>query len=334
MPYYNTNKGSWLHRGLTAVKNNFKMVPMRKNGTSSRTVIFTALLANVFIALVKFIVAALTFSSAMLAEAIHSAADTLNQVLLLVGIKKGKRAPDSLHPFGFSGELYFWSFIVAIILFSAGAVFSIFEGIHKLLHPVPIENVGYAFAVLIFSIIAEGIAFLNAYKKIKRERGNQSVFSYLRRTKKSELIVVFLEDLAAISGLSAALLLIFLEHITGILIFDGIASIIIGLILTVVALFMGNETRSLLLGESADPRLIKRISAIFNEEESINHVIYIKSLQLGPEDILISVKAEFNERLNAREISNIINAVEKEIRTQFPDVKKIFIEPDVYKNGY
>lgn len=304
-----------------------------KKGNSSKSVIIFALSANLFIALVKFIAAFMTRSSAMLAEAIHSAADTLNQVLLLVGIKRGKRAPDSLHPFGFSSELYFWSFIVAIILFTAGAVFSILEGIHKLMHPAPIQNITYAFGVLLFSIAAEGVAFSKALQKINRERGNTGVFAYLRKTKKSELIVVFLEDLAAISGLSCALLLIFLQHITGILIFDGIASVLIGLILAAVAIFMGNETRSLLLGESADPKLIKKVSAIFDEEESINHIIYIKSLQLGPEDILISVKAEFNHRLTSREISTLINGIEKEIRTRYPDIKKIFIEPDIYRNS-
>ncbi len=302
-----------------------------RNGTSSKSVIFSALLANLFIALIKSIVAFITRSSAMLAEAIHSVADTLNQVLLLIGIKKGKREPDSLHPFGFSGELYFWSFIVAIILFTAGAAFSIYEGIHKLMHPAPIKNIRYAFMVLIFSMAAEGFAFLRAYKKVNRERGSMKVFSYLRKTKKSELIVVFLEDLAALLGLSFALVLIYIQHLTSVLIFDGIASIIIGLILCAVALFMGNETRSLLLGESADPKLIQKISNIFVEEESINRMIYIKSLQLGPEDIMVSVKVEFNHRLNAREISNLINGIEKEIRTKFPDVKTIFIEPDIYK---
>jgi cation diffusion facilitator family transporter len=305
-----------------------------KNGNSSKSVIFTALLANAFIALMKLIVAVITLSSAMLAEAIHSGADTLNQILLLIGIKRGKREPDSLHPFGFSSELYFWSFIVAIILFTAGAAFSIYEGIHKLLHPAPIKHITYAYVVLIFSILAEGIAFYRAFKKVNRERGQDTVFTYLRKTKKSEIIVVFLEDLAAISGLSSALVLIFLQHLTGSLIFDGIASIIIGIILCAVALFMGNETRSLLLGESADPKLIEKISSIFVEEESINRIIYIKSLQLGPQDILISVKVEFNHRLTAKEISNLINGIEKEIRTNYPDVKKIFIEPDIYKDGF
>ncbi|MCX6578647.1 MAG: cation diffusion facilitator family transporter [Candidatus Aminicenantes bacterium] len=305
-----------------------------KKGTSSKSVILMAFLANLFIALVKFIVAFITRSAAMLAEAVHSLADTFNQVLLLVGIKRGKRAPDSLHPFGFSGELYFWSFIVAIILFTAGAVFSIYEGIHKLLHPTPIKNIAYAFAVLLFSIAAESVAFSSAFRNVNRERGKDKIFTYLRKTKKSELIVVFLEDLAAISGLSCALVLIALEHFTHILFFDGLASILIGVILAAVAVFLGNETRSLLLGESADPELIKKISTIFETEESIDRLIHIKSLQLGPEDILIAVKAQFNDRLNTRETCNLINGIEKEIRDRHPDVKKIFIEPDIYKSNY
>jgi cation diffusion facilitator family transporter len=298
---------------------------------SSKSVIFTALIANLFIAILKSVVAILTMSSAMLAEAVHSSADTLNQVFLLIGISKGKRQPDSLHPFGFSGELYFWSFIVAIMLFTGGSIFSIYEGIHKLLHPQPIHNVKYAFAVLFISLIAEGIAFYKAYKKVNRERKGTKILDYLRKTKKSALIVVFLEDLAAITGLSTAIILIFVQHVTGILIFDGIASIAIGLILAVVAFFLGNETKSLLLGESASPVLIKQIEKIFDEEESINNLIHIKSLQLGPDDVLLSVKAEFNHRLNSVEISNLINGIEKEIRTKHPDVKQIFIEPDIMK---
>ncbi len=304
-----------------------------KKSNSSKTVIFSALFANLFIAAIKFFVAFLTSSSAMLAEAIHSSADTLNQLFLLVGIKKAEKNPDSLHPFGFSGELYFWSFIVAIILFSAGGVFSIYEGILKFKHPEPVEHINYAFVVLIFAILAESISFYQATRKINVERQGVPVFQYLRKTKKSELIVVFLEDLAAILGLSVALLLLFLQHITHILIFDSIASMIIGLILCIVAFFLGNEIRSLLIGESAEPRLIKEIGTIFEEEESINKVIHIKSLQLGPEDILISVKAEFNHRLTSIEICNLINGIEKDIRQRYPDVKKIFIEPDIYNNG-
>jgi cation diffusion facilitator family transporter len=301
-----------------------------KNTHASKGVIFTALLANLFIALVKLVVAILTGSSAMLAEAIHSGADTLNQVLLLIGIKKGEKKPDLLHPFGFSRELYFWSFIVAIILFTGGGVFSIYEGIHKILHPEAINNITYAFAVLVFSILAEGTAFLKALKSINRERQKEPVFKYLRKTKKSELIVVFMEDLAAITGLLIALLFIALQHVTGILIFDGMASVMIGIILCVVAIFLGNEIRSLLIGESAEPRLVSKITELISSEESVNRVIYIKSLQLGPSDILLAVKAEFNHRLTTLEISNIINGIENDIRQRHPDIKKIFIEPDIY----
>jgi cation diffusion facilitator family transporter len=300
---------------------------------ASKSVIFVALTANLFIAIMKLIVAILTSSSAMLAEAIHSFSDSLNQVFLLVGIKKAEKAPNQLHPFGFSGELYFWSFIVAIILFSAGGMFSIYEGIHKLSHPKPIANIHYAFIVLGISMLAEGFAFFKASKMVNKERQGIPVFKYLRKTKKSELIVVFLEDLAALSGLTVALVLLFLQHITGILIFDGIASMMIGLILCIVAVFIGNEIRSLLIGESADPKLIQQIGKIFEDEESINKVLFIKSLQLGPNDILLSVKAEFNHRLTAIEISNLINGIEKEIRQKYPDVKKIFVEPDIINNG-
>ena len=301
---------------------------------SSVSVILFALFANLFIAVVKFIVAFITASSAMLAEAIHSLADSMNQILLLIGIRRGRRQPDSLHPFGFSGELYFWSFIVAIILFTLGAVFSIYEGIHKIRHPEPIKNIMIAILVLGVSILAEGAAFFRAFRRVTRERGELSIISYLRATKKSELIVVFLEDLAAITGLTVALALITIQHFTGILILDGVASIVIGVILAIVALFLGNETKSLLIGESADPLIIKQVTKMFDEDESVNRLIFIKSLQLGPEDILLAVKLEFDHRLTSVEISNIINSFEKEIRYHFPDIKKIFIEPDIFTNGF
>lgn len=306
---------------------------MRKT-QSSGTVILVALCANLFIATIKFIVAFITASSALLAEAIHSLADTMNQVLLLIGIHCGRRQPDDMHPFGFSSELYFWSFIVAIILFTLGAVFAIYEGVYKFMHPQPIKNIVYVFVVLGLSLVAEGIAFFRAFKKINLERGECRIITYLRKTKKSELIVVFLEDLAAIIGLSIALVLILMQHLTGILIFDGIASIIIGAILAIVALFLGNETRSLLIGESADPKLIRNIAQIFKQEENINRLIHIKSLQMGPNDILIAVKAEFDHRLNSVEISNLINGLEEDIRKRYPDVKKIFVEPDLYSGEF
>lgn len=315
---------------LTECKLSLKIAKV-KNVISSKSVIIYALIANIIIAILKSIVAFLTRSSVMIAESIHSLADTLNQIFLLIGMRKGRKEPDTLHPFGFSSELYFWSFIVAIMLFTVGAIFSIYEGVHKLMYPAEIKNINYAFAVLFISLIVESCAFFRAFRKVNREKGENKIIGYLRKTKKSELIVVFLEDLAAITGLSIALILLFLEYLTDILIFDAIASIVIGILLGVVAFFLGNETKSLLIGESADRKKIEYISQIFREEESINRLIQIKSLQLGPEDILIAVKAEFNNRLNSVEISNLINGIEKEIRKKYPEVKKIFVEPDIYR---
>ena len=301
---------------------------------SSKSVIFYALFANLFISVMKLIVSFITRSTAMMAESVHSLADSFNQVFLLIGIKKGEKKANDLHPFGFSGELYFWSFIVALILFTAGALFSIYEGVHRLKNPVVVGKIGYAFAVLGLSFIAEGFAFIKANKKINLERKGEPIFSYLKRTKKSELLVVFLEDFAALIGLSVAIVALLLQHFTGILIFDGIASILIGIILAVVAFFLGNETRSLLIGESADPKLIYKINHILRDEENIERVIHMRSLQLGPEDILLAVKIEFNQRLNTKEISNLINGIEAEIRSEFPIIKKIYIEPDIYRENY
>ncbi len=287
--------------------------------------------ANLFIAMVKFVVAWVTASSAMLAEAIHSSADTLNQVLLFIGIKKAARKADELHPFGFSGEAYFWSFIVAIILFTSGAIFSIYEGVHKLRHPAPVDHIPYAILVLAIAAIAEAVSLRVAFKKINAERGRIGLITYLRRSKKAELVVVFLEDTAAIIGLAIAMTALLLELFTGILFFDGLASVLIGVLLAVTALFIGNETKSLIIGESADPAMLRKIRTLLLREDSIARVIHIRSLHLGAEDILLAIKAEFNEHLNVQQICALINGLEKDIRAQFPEVNKIFIEPDIFR---
>jgi cation diffusion facilitator family transporter len=302
-----------------------------KQAKSSKSVIFAAFSANLFIAAVKFVVAYFSASSAMLAEAIHSSADTLNQVLLFVGIKKASKKADELHPFGFSGEAYFWSFIVAIILFTSGAIFSIYEGINKLRHPAPVSHIQYALLVLVIAIGAEAFSLRIAFRKINIERGETGLITYLRQSKKAELIVVFLEDTAALIGLSIALAALLAEHFTGILFFDGLASVLIGVLLAVTALFMGNETKSLLIGESADPAMLRKIRLLLLKEDSIQRVIHIRSLHLGAEDILLAVKAEFNGHLNVQQICIVINGLEKDIRAQFPEVNKIFIEPDIFR---
>jgi cation diffusion facilitator family transporter len=302
-----------------------------KKAHSSKTVILAAFIANLFIALVKFTVAWITNSSAMLAEAVHSTADALNQVLLFVGIKKAAKKADELHPFGFSGEAYFWSFIVAIILFTSGAIFSIYEGVQKLRHPEPVAYLPLALLVLGIAIIAEAVSLRVAFRKINIERGKTGLIAYLRQSKKAELVVVFLEDTAALIGLAIAMTALLIEQFTGILFFDGLASVLIGGLLAATALFMGNETKSLLIGESADPALLRKIRLQLLKEESISRVIHIRSLHLGAEDILLAIKAEFNPQLNAKQICILINGIESELRARYPQINKIFIEPDIFR---
>lgn len=302
-----------------------------KKAQSSKTVIMTAFSGNLLIALVKFVVALVTRSSAMLAEAVHSTADAMNQVLLFVGLKKAAKQADELHPFGFSGEAYFWSFIVAIILFTSGAIFSIYEGVQKLRHPEPVAYLPLALLVLCVSMIAEGVSLRVAFRKINIERGKTGLIAYLHQTKKAELVVVFLEDTAALTGLAIALVALLLEHFTGILFFDGLASVLIGVLLAVTALLMGNETKSLLIGEGADPALLRKIRLQLLREESISRVIHIRSLHLGAEDVLLAIKAEFDPQLNTRQICNLINGMEAEIREHHPEIRKIFIEPDIFR---
>jgi cation diffusion facilitator family transporter len=302
-----------------------------KQTKSSKSVIFAAFIANLFIALVKFVVAYFSASSAMLAEAVHSSADMFNQVLLFVGIKKAAKKADELHPFGFSGEAYFWSFIVAIILFTSGAIFSIYEGVQKLRHPAPVAHIPVALVVLGVAVIAEALSLRVAFRKINVERGKTGIITFLRKSKKAELIVVFMEDTAALIGLAIALTALLVEHFTKIYMFDGLASVLIGVLLAFTALFIGNETRSLILGESADPAMLRKIRLLLLKEDSIQKIIHIRSLHLGAEDILLAVKAEFNAHLNVEQTCAVINGLEKEIRAQFPEVSKIFIEPDMFR---
>ncbi len=304
-----------------------------KKEKSSKSVILAAFVANLFIALVKYVVAFFSASSAMLAEAIHSTADTLNQVLLFVGLKKAAKKADELHPFGFSGEAYFWSFIVAIILFTTGAIFSIYEGVHKLRHPAPVDHLPVALLVLAVAIAAEAASLRVAVRKINAERGATGLAAFLHQTKKAELVVVFLEDTAALIGLAIALAALLSEYFTGILFFDGLASILIGVLLAATALLMGYETKSLLIGEGADPELLRRIRLLLLKEESIRRVIHIRSLHLGADDILLAVKAEFDPQLSARQVCSLINGIEADLRGLYPQVTKIFIEPDIYRRS-
>lgn len=299
--------------------------------SDSLNVVFFAFLGNLFITGGKLLVALFTRSTAMLAEAVHSLADTLNQAFLWVGLRRSRRVADEIHPLGCSAEVYFWSFLSAAFLFTLGAVFAIVEGIHKLIHPNSLRHLPLALGVLLVSMAVEAFSFRLVRRRTAGERHGRSVLQTLRRSRKSELVVVFLENWAALAGLTVATVFLLLEWLTGILVFDALASIVIGLFLGAVALFMGAEIRSLLAGEGADPVLLAGVSQLLRREESIRRLIHLRSLRLGPDNVLLAARIEFDDHLNAAEVGRLIEGIETDVRRDFPTVSKIYVEPDLFR---
>ncbi len=293
--------------------------------------VFFALAANLAIALSKLVVYFFTRSASMLSEAIHSAADTGNQILLLVGLKRSAKPEDELHSFGYSREKFFWAFLVAVQLFALGGLYSIIEGIKKILHPHPIENPALAVGLLLFAMAAEGFSFMKARKAILREKGNQPTMSFLKKTTRTELVVVYLEDLAALLGLVFALVAILLAHFTSNPVFDGMGSLLIGLLLVGVAIFLGNEMHSLIVGESAPREVMEFAWKAFESQPGVERVIYLKSMVLGDDYILLVGKLGFSPTATMDTVSRAIDRAEEEIRKKYPEVRKIFMEADVLK---
>lgn len=291
--------------------------------------IFYALGANAGIAVAKGFAAWYTNSGAMLAEAIHSSADCANQGLLLLGLKRAKRAPSEMHPLGYGKAIYFWSFLVALLLFSMGGMFSIYEGVHKLSHPEMPESPWIAVAVLAVSIVLEYFSLRGALAEINKVRGAQTLFRWFRGSRQSELIVVFGEDLAALLGLALALLAVLATIATGNPMFDALGTIAIGTVLILVAIGVGIEVKSLLIGESADPALEAEIEQTLLAGGRVTRVFNMITLQLGT-DIMLSVKAELAGCRTADELIDAINASEVELRRRFPQLRWIFFEPDRY----
>lgn len=289
--------------------------------------IFYALGANTGIAIAKGLAAWHTNSGAMLAEAIHSTADCANQGLLLLGLKRAKRAPSETHPLGYGKAIYFWSFLVALLLFSMGGMFSIYEGVHKLAHPEMPESPWIAVAVLAVSIVLEYFSLRGALAEINKVRGAQTLFRWFRGSRQSELIVVFGEDLAALLGLALALLAVLATIATGNPMFDALGTIAIGTVLIGIAIGVGIEVKSLLIGESADPALEAEIEQMLLANGRVTRVFNMITLQLGT-DIMLSVKAELAGCRTADELIDAINASEVELRQRFPQLRWIFFEPD------
>ena len=300
--------------------------------SSSKKVIFAALIGNSLIAVTKFIAAFLTGSSAMLSEGIHSLVDTGNQVLLLHGLKQASRPADKYFPYGHGKEIYFWSFVVAILIFALGAGISLYQGYHHIMHPVEISNPIINYIVLSLAIIFEGFVFYIAVKEFKARKGKLGYFEAVRRGKDPSIFVILFEDAAALLGLTVALLGIIAAQVTGIAIFDGIASMIIGVILAATALWMAIETKGLLIGESADLETvdgIHQLIAAIDEIECVNEVL---TLHMGAEYILANISADFKTGIDSSQVERAIARLDKEIKAQYPDVKRVFIEAESRAN--
>ncbi|MCH7829023.1 MAG: cation transporter [Proteobacteria bacterium] len=290
--------------------------------------ILYAFLANFGIAIAKTWAAVLTGSGSMLAEAIHSYADTCNQVLLYLGLKQSQRPPDDEHPLGYGKLSYFWSFIVAILLFTMGGLFSIYEGVHKLQNPEPLSQIWIAIVVLFLAMLLEGLSLYGVLREIKKVRGEKSFREWLRHTRESELVVVLGEDIGAQLGLVLALGFLVVAQITGDPVYDALGSICIGVVLIFISAFVAWRIRSLLVGRSADPDIQKAIDDVIAGQEGIEFVFNTITMQFGP-DTMLAAKIKMRPDMNIREAVASINALERELKARVPKLKWCFIEPDV-----
>jgi len=292
--------------------------------------IVAAMLANFGIAVTKFVAWAFSGSSSMLAEGVHSLADTSNQLLLLRGGAAAKRKATPEHPFGFGRERYVYAFVVSIILFSVGGVFSLYEGYEKLQDPHPLENAWLPILVLVIAILLEGFSLRTAVKESNHLRGNQTWVQFVRRAKAPELPVVLLEDVAALLGLVLALLGVGLTILTDNSVFDAIGTLAIGLLLIAVAVILGIETKSLLVGEGASLEDADRIRLAITSEPEVEALIHMKTLYLGPDELLVAVKVGLPAKSRLADAAATINSIEQRIRDAVPAARVIYIEPDVY----
>jgi cation diffusion facilitator family transporter len=298
----------------------------------SKRAIVAAFLADLGIAVLKFVAYAITHSSSMLSESIHSLADTGNQGLLLLGRARARRPADEQHPFGYGSVRYFYAFIVAFVLFSLGGVFSIFEGVEKLRHPHEVESAVWAVGVLIGSMVMEGLSFRTGIREANAVRPEgESWWQFIRHTKSPELPVVLLEDAAALVGLVIALLGVAIADVTGNGRWDGVGSLGIGILLVAVAIVLVIEMSSLLMGEAARPEVVARIRDAIEAFPAVQRCIHLRTEHIGPDEIVVAAKVEFDPDLTVAQLATTIDALEVDIRTAEPHATLIFVEPDVYR---
>jgi len=297
---------------------------------ASKIPLYSALAANLAIAITKFIAAGITGSSAMISEGIHSVVDTANEVLLLFGIHKSKKPANEKRPFGYGKELYFWAFIVSILIFGIGGGISFYEGITHLQHPSIIEDPKWNYIVLGIAFVFDGISFITALREFNRQRTGTPFWSAVRASKDPSTFVVLFEDAADLLGLTVAFLGVFLGHYFQDPRFDGIASIMIGIILTAISALLLKESRSLLMGETADPETLREVTKLTEANPSVLKVSPPLSMYMAPEEVILVLPVSFREEVNSREITQAIVQIRKTIQQKFPLFKQIYIEPEVH----
>lgn len=298
-------------------------------GGSTKAII-AAMLANAGIAVAKFVAFLVTASGSMLAESIHSVADTSNQGLLLLGGRRARREASRLHQFGYGRERYFWSFVVALILFSLGGLFAIFEGVEKIRHPHELSSIGWAIGVLVFGIVLEGFSFRTAIVESRPLKGDRSWGEFIRRARTPELPVVLLEDAGAMLGLVFALIGVVLATVTGNAVWDGIGTLVIGVLLVVIALVLTIEMKSLLIGEAATNRDHDQLVGALSSTPGVARIIHLRSQHFGPQELLVAGKVQLDRDLSMEAVTHVIDAAETAMREAVPAARMIYLEPDVY----
>ncbi len=293
---------------------------------TSKKAIFAALAGNALISITKFFAAAMTGSSAMLSEAIHSVVDTGNQLLLLYGLKQAKRAADSDHPFGYGKELYFWTFIVAILIFAVGAGVSIYEGIHKVMDPTPITDPMINYIVLGLAIIFESAAWMVAWKELKKSEGGKPSFATIRNSKDPTIFTVLFEDTAALLGLLFALVGIYLSQALDMPVLDGVASILIGCVLAGTAVLLAVESKGLLVGEAAHPHVVTDLHEILLAQDGVEAINELLTLHFGPTDILLNASLDFDDSWTADRVEAAVTKAENIIKAKYPSITRVFLE--------
>lgn len=299
------------------------------SASGSTRAIMAALLANAGIAVSKFVGFLITGSSSMLAESLHSVADTSNQALLLFGQRQARREATSLHQFGYGRSRFFYSFVVALVLFSLGAIFAIYEGIHKINHPEPLRSPLVAIGILMVAIGLESYSFRTAMVESKPLKGNGTWWQFIRRSRNPELPVVLLEDTGALLGLLFALLGVGLTMLTGNPVWDGVGTLLIGLLLGVIAVILMVEMHSLLIGEAATPEQSQAIQSALEQTELVDRVIHLRTQYLGPEELLVAAKIALSPTTELSAVAAAIDAAEAAVRTAVPATVVIYLEPDL-----